>query len=473
MIKCGRHLKNVNRKKIDVDPISAPVLAFSSYLGMVPVEGKLVDEKTLVLNKSIKIGRTNFTFKIIDATKHNLNPESNSYSIAYLSTLAPMTCDLKINALNFRIIVALRRALAVLDNQALLEQQTDDQLVRLNNMALFTEPELQVFIAESEDASLISQVLEDTPVSRNDVMSVYHKFVNKNGAVDVMFHIVNFLRFLYESIGHVGLGTKNNKIFAVVNVANFDNAYWDGSCITIGNGDTMLNNLCSVDIISHELSHALVDQLGGLIYQGESGMLNESFADVFGCIYESYIYQKFNADANPDNDLLGEFDYLVGEDAAIGLKALRDMENPEQGLYPQPRSYKGEYWPTGSDDNGGVHTGSSVGNRCFYLISARKGMLVAIRWFYDCLRGLPKNSSYSAFATRLYLVSRQNVVCKESLQEVSIPFSSKIPKRRNFRRLKQTKLRLAHFETARAEHEQAKTASRFASSRRQRETPFS
>ena len=41
-------------------------------------------------------------------------------------------------------------------------------------------------------------------------------------------------------------------------------------------------------VIGHEMSHGVVQFSGGLVYQGQSGALNESFADVFGSMMRQF-----------------------------------------------------------------------------------------------------------------------------------------------------------------------------------------
>ena len=51
----------------------------------------------------------------------------------------------------------------------------------------------------------------------------------------------------------------------------------------MGDGITF-KPLVGLDVIGHEFSHLVISKNGngGLNYQGESGALNESFADIFG-----------------------------------------------------------------------------------------------------------------------------------------------------------------------------------------------
>lgn len=130
---------------------------------------------------------------------------------------------------------------------------------------------------------------------------------------------------------------------------NYFNAFWDGTRMTFGDGDNN-NPLVSLDIVGHELTHGVTENTAGLVYQNESGALNESFSDIFGTTIEFY--------TTP-----GQADWLVGED--IG-SAFRSMSNPN--AYGDPDTYNGTNWYTGTADNGGVHTNSGVQNHWYYRL---------------------------------------------------------------------------------------------------------
>lgn len=123
----------------------------------------------------------------------------------------------------------------------------------------------------------------------------------------------------------------------------------------MGDGQIM-NPVVGLDVEGHEYTHMVVanNGNGGLKYQGESGALNESFADIFGTCVEFY------SGGNPD--------WLIGEDIMIGKPFLRSMSNPNGGQ--QPDTYNGQNWvnPNSSQDNGGVHVNSGVQNFWFYLL---------------------------------------------------------------------------------------------------------
>lgn len=132
------------------------------------------------------------------------------------------------------------------------------------------------------------------------------------------------------------------------------NAFWDGTQMTYGDGDgTTHFAFTSLDIVAHEITHAVTEYTANLNYSYESGALNESFSDIFGIAVDF--------EANP-----GTANYLMGEQISSTNTPSRSMSNPN--LFDDPDTYLGNFWYIGSYDNGGVHTNSGVQNHWFYLL---------------------------------------------------------------------------------------------------------
>ena len=151
-------------------------------------------------------------------------------------------------------------------------------------------------------------------------------------------------------------------IISKVHFANhYCNAFWNGAFMTYGDGD---NRNClplsgGLDVDSHELTHGVTEFTSNLIYQNESGALNEAFSDMMGNTTEFY------ADAN-GLDPAAEPDWLIGEDIFAPDSAtpgFRNMGDPEQ--FGDPSHYSRLF--TGTADNGGVHTNSGIANHAYYL----------------------------------------------------------------------------------------------------------
>jgi len=148
---------------------------------------------------------------------------------------------------------------------------------------------------------------------------------------------------------------------------NYDNAFWDGSQMVFGDGDGVVFERFtqSLDVIGHELAHGVTEHTAGLLYQGQSGALNESISDVFGVLVKQKALGQSAAQA----------DWLVGADLlnpSVQGRALRDMRNPgtayddpRLGKDPEP-AHMDDYVET-QDDNGGVHINSGIPNRAFVL----------------------------------------------------------------------------------------------------------
>src|SRR5262245_41378904 len=68
------------------------------------------------------------------------------------------------------------------------------------------------------------------------------------------------------------------------------NAFWDGEQMAYGNGDGVIFRefTRSLDVIGHELTHGVVSFTSNLKYFGQSGALNEHFADVFGILVRQW-----------------------------------------------------------------------------------------------------------------------------------------------------------------------------------------
>lgn len=140
---------------------------------------------------------------------------------------------------------------------------------------------------------------------------------------------------------------------------NYANAFWTDSCfcMTYGDGENNEKPLTSLDVAAHEMTHGVTSATAGLIYQGESGGLNEATSDIFAAAVE------FHVD-NPADPA----DYMVGEDIDIRGDGtpLRYMDEPSKD------GDSLDYWEPGA---GGldVHHSSGIANHFFYLLAEGSG----------------------------------------------------------------------------------------------------
>jgi Zn-dependent metalloprotease len=141
--------------------------------------------------------------------------------------------------------------------------------------------------------------------------------------------------------------------------ANYVNAFWNGTQMVYGDGDGVQSGpLTVLDVIGHEITHAVTERSSNLTYANESGALNEAMSDIFGAAIEAY----------RDGAVTGNT-WKIGEECwtpGTAGDALRYMNNP--GLAGDFDYYPTRY--TGTSDNGGVHWNSGIANLAFHLAVA-------------------------------------------------------------------------------------------------------
>jgi len=141
--------------------------------------------------------------------------------------------------------------------------------------------------------------------------------------------------------------------------SNYDNAFWNGQQMVYGDGSGQYFGplALSGDIVVHELTHAITQYEAGLVYQYESGALNEAFSDIFAASAQAW-----------GSGGISSATWQLAEDVWTPNTpgdAMRYMNNPTQD--GQSR----DYYPTrytGSQDNGGVHLNSGIANLAYKLL---------------------------------------------------------------------------------------------------------
>ncbi len=133
----------------------------------------------------------------------------------------------------------------------------------------------------------------------------------------------------------------------------YQNAFWNGSYMTFGDGGSTFYPLVSADVAGHEVSHGYTEQHSGLEYFGQSGGLNESYSDIGGEATE-YFWKGSN-------------DFKVGEEIFKSpTGALRYMEHPsDDGVsIDSANDFTGDLDP---------HYSSGPPNRAFFLLAHTAG----------------------------------------------------------------------------------------------------
>ncbi|GIQ71334.1 hypothetical protein XYCOK13_41580 [Xylanibacillus composti] len=191
-----------------------------------------------------------------------------------------------------------------------------------------------------------------------------HGFTDTH-AVDAHYWTGEVYEFYRDQFGRDSIDDEGMDLYSFVHVVDIDlstgreipldNAFWALGAMWYGDGgegsDALFNCLsCANDIVAHELTHGVIEHTANLLYENQSGALNESIADIMAVV--------FDAD-----------DWTIGEDA--GTVPLRDLANPHRGLQWQPKHMNEYvYLPnTEAGDYGGVHINSGIPNHAAYLMA--------------------------------------------------------------------------------------------------------
>ena len=183
------------------------------------------------------------------------------------------------------------------------------------------------------------------PTSNTDAINGAYSPVND------AHHFGSVVHDMY--LGYTGGNPLSFPLVMKVHYGNsYENAFWNGTVMTFGDGATTFYPLVSLDVTSHEVSHGYTEQHSALQYTGQAGGMNEAYSDIAG---EAAEY--FDRGTN---------DFLVGADIIKNGTALRYMCNPplDGGSIDNAANY------TSTLD---VHYTSGVYNKSFCLLAKTTG----------------------------------------------------------------------------------------------------
>lgn len=190
-----------------------------------------------------------------------------------------------------------------------------------------------------------------------------------------------FYDYYFSRFGRRGLDNNNLRLLSIVHPVPrasvlsqssatintfYLNAFYAGGGVMVY-GEGLPSNLTAggqrwnylsgaLDVVAHELTHGVTDYTSDLLYEFESGALNESFSDMMGTAVEFFF--------QPPGTGSMKADYLIGEDI-VTPGGIRSMENP--AAYGQPDHYSKLAQLPITRDNGGVHINSGIPNHVYYL----------------------------------------------------------------------------------------------------------
>lgn len=167
------------------------------------------------------------------------------------------------------------------------------------------------------------------------------------------------LKFMSRELGRSSYDGAGTVVHAYGHYdTGYVNAFWDDGAarLVLGDGDGVnFGHFGVLDIVAHELGHAVADHEANFTYFGEPGALDESNGDIMAATVENFKN--------------GGWVFDIGEDCWLPndpSQALRYMSRPsDDGVSRDHYSERYE----GPADNGGVHFNSGIANHFFYLLS--------------------------------------------------------------------------------------------------------
>ena len=161
-------------------------------------------------------------------------------------------------------------------------------------------------------------------------------------ALDVHWGIESTYDFYYDTFGRNSYDNNGGIITSLVNITDFDNAAWNSHYKVNKYGFWNYSQnlpLVTLDITAHKYTHGVTEETSNLIYQCESGALDEGMSDIFAVCVENMV-----------KPLKGDSIWMMGEDVFL----LRNL------MYPTCKYYHGNGWidtnqtPTYNNDYCGV-----------------------------------------------------------------------------------------------------------------------
>jgi len=183
---------------------------------------------------------------------------------------------------------------------------------------------------------------------------------HKHAKMVYNYYLNTFGRDSYDGLGAQIVSSVHYK-------KDYNNAFWASGLnqMVYGDGDGVRFDPLSLalDVVGHELTHAVTSRTAHFVYAEQAGALDESFADFFGVMVSN------------EGDIT---DWNIGEGVYTPFNAgdaLRDMSDPAK--YRQPdhmgsflKLAPGELPDGDKNDFGYVHSNSGIPNKAAFLTVA-------------------------------------------------------------------------------------------------------
>ncbi|HLF02338.1 MAG TPA: M4 family metallopeptidase, partial [Anaerolineales bacterium] len=218
----------------------------------------------------------------------------------------------------------------------------------------------------------------------------------KNAGTVYNYFLKNFQRDSFDDNGA--------NLYLLIHSPELGNSFWNGEAMIFGDADGYIaskNDALVLDIMAHELTHAVTQYTAGLEYENQSGALNESFSDVFAVMVDRDDWHLFEENTVCSTFPKGHCWMRDMQDPSLGGDY--DADDPRAG-FGQPM-HMNEYanLPNAREgDWGGVHINSGIPNHVLYLaVTGSSREATEQIWYRALSTYLTPRSDFSDFATAI------------------------------------------------------------------------
>lgn len=144
----------------------------------------------------------------------------------------------------------------------------------------------------------------------------------------------------------------------------YNNGFWDGQQLTLGDGDGKVfkeDSFASLSVLTGELSHAVIQKTSKLTYAGQSGALNSSFSDVSAVLIEQWMSRQPAEKAS----WLVAPGIFIEKGTAKALRSLKEPDSDTVAAAPQV-AHMSKF-----SDAADVHDNSGIPSKAFYEMATR------------------------------------------------------------------------------------------------------
>lgn len=135
----------------------------------------------------------------------------------------------------------------------------------------------------------VANAVHFTDNDNNWTANEFNNAQKDNGALDAHWGAMMTYDYFKEIHGRNSYDDNNAELINYVHYDNnYENAFWRSSvkAMFYGDGDLYCDILTSLDIVSHEIGHAISEYSANLVYQDESGAIDESLSDIWAASVE-------------------------------------------------------------------------------------------------------------------------------------------------------------------------------------------